>query len=70
MSKDKVKKHKKDSRILEAMQMIIRHGGHDGEHHKDWCLDQVFRILAGDEYQDIVDGIKKEGCTWQEGIAP
>ncbi len=53
-----------------AMQMIIRHGGHDGEHHKEWCLDQVFRILAGNQYQDIVDDQKKAGYDWKEGIAP
>jgi len=70
MNKDEKETQQKDSRIFEAMQMIIKHGGHDGEHHKEWCLDQVFRILAGDEYQDIVDGIKKEGYDWEEGIAP
>ena len=53
-----------------AMQMIIDHGGHDGEHHKDWCLDQVFRILAGDQYQSIVDDQKSAGYEWNEGIAP
>ena len=35
-----------EKKCQEAMEMIIRHGGHDGDHHKAWCLDQVMRILA------------------------
>ncbi len=57
-------------KIQTAMNMIIEHGDHDGDHHKAWCLDQVFRILSGDKYKKIVKGIKKEGYRWQEGIAP
>jgi hypothetical protein len=30
-----------------ALDWIARCGGHDGEHHKDWVLDQVARILHG-----------------------
>ena len=43
-----------EDKIENAMDMIIEHGGHSGEHHKAWCLDQVFRILAGDKYDLIV----------------
>jgi len=53
-----------------AMSMIIQHGGHDGDHHKAWCLDQVFRILAGKDYKKIVRDIKKNDYEWDEGIPP
>lgn len=67
---DEAKRNEEDDRRFEAMQMIIMHGGHDGEHHKEWCLDQVFRILAGNQYQSIVDDQKNAGYDWKEGIAP
>ena len=30
-----------------ALYYITRYGGFDGDHHKDWVLDQVARILHG-----------------------
>lgn len=30
-----------------ALYWIMRYGGFDGAHHKDWVLDQVARILNG-----------------------
>ncbi len=30
-----------------ALEYIIRYGGIDGAHHKDWVMDQVARILKG-----------------------
>lgn len=62
-------------RIMLAIDMIVRHGGHDGAHHKNWVLDQVVRILAGDDYTRVV----AEACagpdgpntyTWDVGIPP
>lgn len=67
---DEAKRDEEDTRSFEAMQIIIMHGGHDGEHHKEWCLDQVFRVLAGNQYQSIVDDQKRAGYDWKEGIAP
>lgn len=57
-------------KIDQARDLIIQHGGHDGEHHKEWCLDQVFRILVGDQYKSIVKKFRKNGYDWKEGIAP
>jgi IS30 family transposase len=54
----------------DAFEFIIEHGGHDGDHHKAWCLDQVFRILTGEDYEKIVTQIRSEGYCWDEGIAP
>lgn len=30
-----------------ALEYLIRYGGTDGSHHKDWVMDQVIRILKG-----------------------
>ena len=58
-------------RINKALDIIANHGGHDGEHHKDWVLDQVTRILTGEAYDKFVnyvtDGHPEE---WEVGIAP
>lgn len=58
-----------------AIDIIVKYGGFDGEHHKDWVLDQVVRILAGSEYKRIVAEAKfgEDGADtyeWNEGIAP
>ena len=34
-------------RIYRALDFIGRYGGIDGEHHKQWVLDQVARALTG-----------------------
>lgn len=34
-------------RIDAALDVILRYGGTDGAHHKQWVLDQVVRALTG-----------------------
>jgi len=62
-------------KIDEAISMAVQFGGIDGAHHKDWVIDQMVRILAGNNYSKIV----KEAChgedgantySWEVGIAP
>lgn len=62
-------------RCKKAIEMAVQHGGHDGDHHKTWCIDQMVRILAGDDYLRVV----AEACEgedgpntydWDEGIPP
>lgn len=62
-------------RIQAAIDLAVQHGGHDGAHHKDWVIDQMVRILAGDRYDTIV----REACagedgpdsySWEVGIPP
>lgn len=62
-------------RINEAIELAVRYGGIDGAHHKDWVIDQMVRVLAGERYEQIV----REACdgedgpdtyTWETGIAP
>ena len=61
--------------IEKAIEIAVTYGGIDGAHHKDWVIDQMVRVLAGDSYDKIV----KEACegkdgpntyTWEVGIAP
>lgn len=41
-------------RISDAIEMAVMYGGIDGAHHKNWVIDQMVRILAGDDYERIV----------------
>lgn len=62
-------------RINEAIDLAVRYGGIDGDHHKAWVIDQMVRILSGEKYEQIV----REACdgedgpdtySWETGIAP
>lgn len=62
-------------RIQKAIELAVRYGGIDGAHHKDWVIDQMVRVLAGDKYEQIV----ADACAgekgpdtfdWNVGIAP
>lgn len=47
----------------------------DGGHHKQWYLDQIVRVITGDNYEQYV-ATEKDGedgpetYLWEEGIAP
>lgn len=63
------------TRCKKALEIIHNHGDIDGSHHKQWVLDQVVRVLAGDQYGVWVKRYKagKNGpdtFEWDEGIAP
>lgn len=64
-----------DERRAEVIELAVRYGGIDDDHHKAWVIDQMVRVLAGDEYEEIV----REACdgedgpntyNWNVGIAP
>jgi len=62
-----------EERIAKAAAMIVGRGMTDGAHHKQWCLDQVLRILLTDEqYADLVARISAhpDCASWDVGIAP
>ena len=72
---DDVPEYELRLRAHDALQLIVRFGGIDGDHHKAWVLDQVVRALAGQRYADLV----RDACagadgpntyTWEEGIPP
>lgn len=64
-----------EKRIQAALDVAHRFGGIDGEHHKEWVIDQMVRALTGDSYLEWVR-IQKAGddgpdtYAWSEGIAP
>jgi phosphatidylserine/phosphatidylglycerophosphate/cardiolipin synthase-like enzyme len=62
-------------RIKKALALIRLYGGTDGGHHKMWVIDQVVRILAGNDYKRWVADSKMgedgpDTYGWDEGIAP
>ncbi len=36
-----------DARIKAALDVAVRYGGTDGDHHKAWVIDQMVRALTG-----------------------
>jgi hypothetical protein len=64
-----------EDRVQLAQELILDCGQIDGEHHKQWVLDQVLRLLAGDAYGEAIDQYRvgEDGPStyeWDEGIAP
>jgi len=60
---------------IEALEIITRYGGIDGDHHKAWVLDQVVRRLTGSMYEEYVREIQdgEDGPNtygYDVGIAP
>lgn len=58
-----------------AIDLAVKYGGIDGAHHKDWVIDQMVRVLAGDRYEQIVAEAKSgsdgpDTYEWNLGIAP
>lgn len=58
-----------------VLSKIVEYGGIDGDHHKQWLLDQIVRTLTRDDYQKWItefeageDGPKT--YEWDVGIAP
>ena len=63
-------------RITQAVDIIF--SAADGDHHRQWVLDQVLRTLLGDKYEEEVrrhcmtvdaDG-QWQTYGWDVGIAP
>ena len=62
-------------RMNEAVDIALRYGQIDGAHHKMWVIDQMVRLLTGDNYDHVIaeandgeDG--PDTYEWDEGIAP
>lgn len=65
----------KDDRIERAIELAVACGGIDGDHHKAWVIDQMVRLLAGDDYDRIVEEARAgedgpDTYEWDCGIAP
>lgn len=62
-------------KIQETLNMALGYGAIDGAHHKMWVIDQMVRILTGEDYEKVIadycngeDG--PDTCHWDTGIAP
>lgn len=53
-----------EERAAWALDLAVRYGQVDGDHHKAWVIDQVVRLLAAHDYESIID------MDWDIGIAP
>ena len=54
-----------------AAAIALRYGQIDGGHHKDWVIDQMLRVLAGDVYGGLIALYEQDGeYEWYPGIAP
>lgn len=47
----------------QALEVIHRYGGIEGDHHRAWVIDQTVRTLTGDEYEKWV----AEHCDGEDG---
>ena len=62
-------------RIVKALELATDYGNIDGAHHKAWVIDQLVRVLAGENYEGWVRFAKRgsdgpDTYSWDEGIAP
>jgi hypothetical protein len=61
--------------VQSAINCAVKYGGVDGSHHKTWVIDQMVRMLSGNQYDAIVAGAcdgddGPNTYSWDEGIAP
>lgn len=66
---------KQEKKCKDVLELIVKYGGIEGPHNKQWVLDQIVRIIEGDnyenwlaKYQEGEDG--SHTCTWDQGKAP
>ena len=64
-----------EQRIAAAIELAVRFGGIDGDHHKAWVIDQMVRKLSGPGYRKVVRDARRgedgpETYTWEVGIPP
>lgn len=62
-------------RVFDALEVAFQYAGNDGEHHKDWVIDQMVRALTAGGYENFVAKAKMgddgpETYSWNVGIAP
>ena len=66
-----------DERIEKALEIAWDYGQIDGSHHRLWVIDQMVRVLCGNE-EEYKKWVKKyeepledgDYYSWDKGIAP
>lgn len=68
--KSALKSKNKDTQ--KALDILIRHAGHDGEHHLRWTITQFLKKLLDEDYKKFIEEFNSdpEYDPWDEGIAP
>lgn len=58
--------------IDKAIAIAIKYGSIDGDHHRAWVIDQMVRVLSGDDYERLIsEECSEDGeIDWYTGIAP
>ena len=57
--------------INNAIDLAYQYAQIDGDHHKMWTIDQILRILLGNNYDNFVKEYEEDGeYAWDTGIAP
>ena len=59
-----------ENRCMEISNLILAYGMIEGEHHKQWLIDNIVRVLKGDDYNNWVKEMYEDGYEWDAGIAP
>ena len=67
-----------EKRIDEAVEIALDCSQYDGDHHKMWVIDQMLRVLLGEnKYKKTIEKWCEEEtededwpASWDEGIAP
>lgn len=64
-----------DERVAKTLDVAGRYGGIDGDHHKQWVIDQMVRALTGEGYSEWVRNQKAgedgpDTYDWDTGAAP
>lgn len=53
-----------------AIDLILQSFPSDSSLTKQWYLDQVLRVLTGDEYPNLIAGYEVDGAWWDTGMDP
>jgi hypothetical protein len=71
--------NKKKEDLQKIGDMVLQYIGIDGSHHKNYALDQIFRLVKGAEYKEAVydacflndkgESLGEDCYSWNTGIA-
>lgn len=53
-----------------AVSIAMMYGQNDSAHHLRWVIDQMVRVLSGDDYDRLIEYYNTDDYKWDAGIAP
>jgi len=64
-----------ESPVNRALRLAFDYGTVDGDHHRTWLIDQMVRVLTGEDYERWVEAFNvgdddPDANEWPTGIAP